>query len=304
MKDSSIDDRPPIKRRGFRYDRAAVPGRHWLGGDPVATSFFNSLSIVFPRGEAFFIECVRPWQKRAGAKLGAEIGEFIRQESLHGREHFALNRGLVEGGYDTSALEAVVDQLVDTMRGKHAAARLTYTMCLEHLTAIMSSAILRDERLLASAEPEMRRMWSWHAVEEIEHKGVCFDTWTLATQDWSPIRRWLTRSAAMLLIASGFVKNRFRGQINLLRQDGWSMRRSLPAIVRCAFGKGGLGRAALGDWAAFFRPGFHPWQIDDRHLIPMGESAFADAATPKAERVQELDEIEAKAEVRVSARAA
>ncbi len=279
MTDSSIIHQSVIKRRRFRYDRGAAPGRHWLGGDPVVTSFFNSLSVVFPLGEAFFIECIRPWQSRAGEKLGAEIAEFIRQESAHGREHIALNRGLVESGYDTSALQAVVERVVDTVRGKNAAARITYTMCVEHLTAIMSSAILRDEELLARAEPEMRRIWSWHAVEEIEHKGVCFDTWMLATEDWSPLRRWLTRSISMAVVTAGFVKNRFSGQINLLRQDGWSARRSFPAIIACAFGKRGLGRSAMKDWAAFFRPGFHPWQTDDRHLIPMGESAFADAAT-------------------------
>lgn len=284
MTDVPIGDRPPIKSRRFRYDRATVPGRHWLGGDPVATSFFNSLSIVFPRGEAFFIECIRPWQKRAGKKLAAEIGEFIRQEGLHGREHVALNRGLVNGGYDITALEAVVEDVVERVRRKHASARLTYTICLEHITAILSSAILRDEKLLATAEPEMRRIWSWHGVEEIEHKAVCFDTWMFATADWSPQRRWLTRCLAMLVVTAGFLRNRFRGQVILLAQDGWSLRRSLPAILRCAFGKGGLGRSAMKDWAAFFRPGFHPWQIDDRYLIPLGESVFADAVTSKPKK--------------------
>ena len=283
MTQGSNIDRPSIQRRRFRYDRAAAPGRHWLGGDPVVTSFFNSLSIVFPRGEAFFIECVRPWQKRVDAKLAGEIAEFIRQESAHGREHVALNRGLVDGGYDTSSLEAVVDRVIDNIRSKNAAARLTYTMCFEHLTAVLSSAILRDEQLLARAEPEMRRLWCWHGVEEIEHKGVCFDTWAFATKDWSPLRRWLTRSASMLLITAGFVRNRFSAQITLLGQDGWSKRKAWPAILRCAFGKGSLGRSALKEWATFFRPRFHPWQIDDRHLIPLGESAFADAATPAPE---------------------
>tara|TARA_B100000929_G_scaffold255967_1_gene217942 strand:- start:108 stop:1007 length:900 start_codon:yes stop_codon:yes gene_type:complete len=271
---------PTIKRRTFRYDRDQTPMRHWLGGDPVATSFFNSLSVVFPKGEAFFIECIRPWQRRAGEKLDVEIREFIRQEALHGREHVAFNRGIIAGGYDVSALEAVVDDVIDAVRGKHAIARLTYTMCFEHLTAILSSATLKNEAMMERAEPEMRRIWSWHAVEEIEHKGVCFDTWMLATEDWSPARRYWTRCLALALISVGFVKNRIRGQIHLLRQDGWSARKSLPAILRCAFGKNGLGRAALGDWIKFFKPGFHPWQIDDRDLIPMGESVFADAASP------------------------
>ena len=39
-------------------------GRHWLGGDPYATAFFNALSAVFPRGEAFMIESLRAWQDK------------------------------------------------------------------------------------------------------------------------------------------------------------------------------------------------------------------------------------------------
>ncbi len=276
------DHRPKLKRRGFRYNRDRSPGRHWLGGDPVATAFFNSLSIVFPRGEAFFIDCVRPWRNRVGEKLGDEIREFIRQESNHGREHVALNRALVDGGYDTVALEENVERVIGSIASKNATMRLTYTICLEHLTAVLSSAILRHPDLLERAEPEMRRVWSWHGVEEIEHKSVCFDCWMLATEDWSALRRWLTRSTILALVSAGFLKNRLRGQMILLRQDGWRAQRSLPAMLRFAFGKGSLGRLAMKDWAAWFRPGFHPWQIDDRHLIPMGESAFADAATPRA----------------------
>ena len=266
MKDGFIEQRPPMKRRRFRMDRTVAPGRHWLGGDPVATSFFNSLSIVFPRGEAFFIECVRPWQNRADEKLGAEIAEFIRQESAHGREHVALNRGLVEGGYDTSACEAVVDKVVDAIREKNAAARMTYTMCFEHLTAILSSAILRDDTLLAKAEPEMRRVWSWHGVEEIEHKGVCFDTWMLATRDWSPLRRYLTRTLSMLIITAGFVRNRFAAQVNLLGQDGWSARRALPAIFALRVRQGRTG--AFGDEGLAGVPATQLPSVADRRPRP------------------------------------
>ncbi len=273
--------RPAIQKRSFRFDRNHAPLRHWLGGDPVATSFFNSLSIVFPRGEAFFIECLRPWRGRVEGKLAEDIEAFIRQESSHSGEHIALNRALVEGGFDTAALEDNVRRVIDGIRGRNGLARLTATICLEHLTAILSSAILTHPDLLQRAEVEMRRVWSWHAVEEVEHKSVCFDCWHVATQDWSPLRRWWARCSTLLIISIGFFKNRVRGQMHLLGQDGWSRRAALVAIMRFAFGKGGIGRTAMRDWLRWFKPGFAPWQIDDRHLIPLGESAFADAATPQ-----------------------
>ena len=45
-----------ITPRDRRFGRDRRAQRHWLNGDPIATAFFNALSITFPRGEAFFIE--------------------------------------------------------------------------------------------------------------------------------------------------------------------------------------------------------------------------------------------------------
>jgi hypothetical protein len=63
------------------------------------------------------------------------------------------------------------------------------------------------------------------------------------------------------------------------------------------FGKGGIGRNIIGPLMQFFRPGFHPWQIDDRHLITKGE---AQIDTHRAATAQATDE--AKSERRVKPR--
>jgi hypothetical protein len=44
----------------------------------------------------------------------------------------------------------------------------------------------------------------------------------------------------------------------------------------------GMLRKILGAWASFFRPGFHPWNHDDRALIARAESDYADALMPRA----------------------
>ena len=35
-------------------------------------------------------------------------------------------------------------------------------------------------------------------------------------------------------------------------------------------------------WAAYFKPGFHPWDHDDRNLIALNESPYRDAVMPAA----------------------
>ena len=87
--------------RGKNFD----PGKFWQNGDPVATAFYNCLSLTFPRGEAFFIESVKEFRDRTPPKLQKEIRAFVQQEVIHSREHLALNRRVEESGYDTSRIE-------------------------------------------------------------------------------------------------------------------------------------------------------------------------------------------------------
>src|SRR3546814_10655101 len=74
-------------------------------GDPVATAFYNSMSAIFPKGEAFFIDSVRAFRDGAPPQLVADINAFIRQEATHSREHVAFNRRVADAGYDISRLE-------------------------------------------------------------------------------------------------------------------------------------------------------------------------------------------------------
>lgn len=71
--------------RKMRMRNLDVENRHWLGGDPYATAFYNALSAVFPRGEAFMIESLRPWQNKLPPKLAEDVKTFIQQEAAHSR---------------------------------------------------------------------------------------------------------------------------------------------------------------------------------------------------------------------------
>src|SRR3546814_7672489 len=77
---------------------------------------------------------------------------------------------------------------------------LMATIALEHYTAMLAAIMLKDPAMYAGAEPEWGALWKWHAIEEIEHKGVAYDTWLHATKDWSRWRRWKAKSLMMLAI--------------------------------------------------------------------------------------------------------
>lgn len=274
--------RPAIVPRGFRVACKAEQSRHWVRTDPFATAFFNALSAVFPHGEAFMIRSMIAWQERVPSPLREEVSAFIEQEAGHSREHVAMNKVLVAAGYDVEPLERKIKAFVRFFGNSSDMTKLTATMCIEHFTAIVAAEILKNPAHLDGADDELTELWLWHAVEEVEHKGVAFDVWSYATQDWNPVKRYFVRSAAMLAVTISFFINRSLGQIELLRQDGYGFFAAFSGIMRNGFGRGGVGRNVLGRWAHFFRPSFHPWDHDDRLLLAAGEANLADFAANRA----------------------
>ena len=268
-----------ITPRDRRFGRGDATARWWNGADPVATALYNALSATFPKGETFFVESVRLFREGADPKLAAEIKAFTTQEVMHSREHVAFNRRAHEAGYDLSQLEKRVDWRLDMVRSRPPIASLAATMALEHFTAILAHELLSDPRHLAGADAETAAMWRWHAIEEIEHKGVAYDTWLHATRDWPRFKRWKVKAKVMLLVTRNFLVDRTLGSLELLRQDGITGPKAWARLFWFAMVRPGMMRKILGAWASFFMPRFHPWKHDDRTLIAAEEKRLA-AETP------------------------
>ena len=285
--------------RDFRQQGAPTPRRHWVRGDPFATAFFNALSAVFPKGEAFMVSSMAAWRGKMPPELDADLRKFLEQEASHSREHGDMNAAIEKSGYDISDLEAVIGRLVTRFRGRSAMTRLLATACIEHFTAIIAAEILADDAHLAGADEEQKPIWIWHGIEEVEHKAVVYDCFLEASKEWSGAKRWTLRTLMMLVITASFFVNRTRGQVTLLKQDGYSGRQALAGALRYGFGKGGIGRNILRPWARFFRPGFNPAQFDESHLIAKGELMFAQLQAAQQFSAVEQDTTERRKSVRL-----
>ncbi|MBY0283801.1 MAG: metal-dependent hydrolase [Sphingomonas sp.] len=258
--------------------------RWWANGDPFASAFFNALSVTFPKGEAFFIEAVKAHRDGVPDQLAREIRAFTLQEVMHSREHVAFNSRVVDAGYDVTPLEARVDQILAIANARPPIVRLAATMALEHYTAILAQMILERADLFPETDAESAALWRWHAIEEIEHKGVAYDTWLHATRDWSRGRRWRLKTIMMLVITINFWRHRIEGTLELLRQDGITGWKARAGLARYLLVRPGVLRLIARPWLSFFLPGFHPWNHDDRKLIARFESDYAAAVLPSADR--------------------
>jgi predicted metal-dependent hydrolase len=256
-----------ITPRDRRFGRQAAATRLWHGGRVEATAIYNALSTTFPRGEAFFVESVRAFRDDAPPKLAEEIQAFTTQEAIHSREHDAFNKRAAEAGYDLTALEAQVEKRLAVTRGKPPIVSLAATMALEHFTAILAHQLLAERRHLEGGEQEAADLWRWHAVEEIEHKGVAYDTWLHATREWRRTKRWKLKARVMLYVTRNFVVDRTAGALELMRQDGVTGLKAWRILLWHLWIRPGMFRKIAGAWLKFFLPGFHPWNEDDRHLL-------------------------------------
>jgi predicted metal-dependent hydrolase len=273
-----------IHPRNLMIGRGRPTARWWNGGDPVATAFYNGMSVAFPLGEAFFIESVRKFRDAVPAHQQAQIDAFIKQEAAHSREHIHFNKQVHQAGYEVDSIEAALAEQLAKAKEFPPVVNLATTVALEHFTAIIAHAALKSDRHFKHASADAARLWKWHAIEEIEHKAVAFDTFLAATQNMPSFKRWKFRSLVMLQSTKNFLRARVRNMAHLFDQDGINKPATWLRAIAYLLIYPGLLRQIFPAWLAFFRPGFHPWQKDDRALLARNEAKLglpgADSAAP------------------------
>jgi predicted metal-dependent hydrolase len=256
-----------IHPRDLAFGRNQNQERWWLRQDPVATAFNNALSASFPIGERFFIDAVRRFKSFADPELQTQIAAFTQQESMHTREHVVFNKQMVDAGYDLTAIDAYLAALFAWARKEFPLGQLAATCALEHFTAILAHALITDERHLAGVKPEIARLWRWHAIEEIEHKSVAFDTFMAATRKLNPLARWALRTHVMFVSTILFFSQLFFCTKQFFKQDGIDDFRTWLKLLHYMFVSPGVMRRVMKSYFLYYLPGFHPWRVDDRALI-------------------------------------
>jgi len=253
--------------RSAALSRETPVATDWLDHDRVTTAWFTALSASFPRGEAYFIESLRANIVPLPTALARDVALFIAQEAAHAREHGLFNRLAATAGYDLAAIDTRLAAFIAQTSQASNFVNLLVTACLEHFTALIAHDILTAPGLFAQTEPAIAALWRWHAVEEIEHKGVAYDAWAYVARDLSRWRRWKIRCKIMAKVTVAFVHQRNTDARELLEQQGMSRAQARRALRTYLWGRrGAMWRLAAG-WARWFKPGFHPWDHDNSALI-------------------------------------
>lgn len=263
--------------RKLLIDLQTPPARHWNGGDPFRTAFFNALSMSFPVGEQLFIDSMRlglaqlPEDQRA--RFEPEVKAFIGQEATHRRLHGLFNAHLEQQGL-VNRWQHRIARRVKRLEGFDARVWVAATAATEHFTAIMAEDLLTRPESLAGTELRLATMWMWHASEESEHRSSAFDLYRALGGS----EKWRIRLFRM--VTFHFTTDVLRQTIHNLRRDGTLWRRDTwVSGWRFLFGREGLVPRLKPAWRAYLRPDFHPGQQDDA-LAMRWLREHADVAVP------------------------
>lgn len=249
----------PIVRKELEFKLAEIP-RFWFGGDPFKTRVFDALSLTFPDGERYFIQCVRLYRDQiTDPDLAERVTAFIQQEAQHGIAHDKMNKILRDQGMP---VQKYIDQV--NLRFQHSLKRypnsmnIAITAACEHLTALMATVFFSQQETMAEAHPFIRALFAWHSVEEMEHRDVAYDVMQEVAHTQN-VMRYLALCLVTVMMF-GFTMQRTNG---LLKQDGFNPIQRIKMFkhgLSWLLGSKGILTRTQKEYLDWYQPHFHPNQ--------------------------------------------
>jgi len=272
-----------IQPRKFDFDDLEAVPQYWFLNNPILTNIENVFSIIIPAGERFFIRSVRSFEGQVtDPEQKGLIKAFMLQEGLHSQAHTKFNNSMKNFGVDvdreTKYFEKVLRGFERRLPKK---TQLGMTAFLEHLTAAGAHGILDNPEFDEMYAPEMLSFWRWHAVEELEHRAVAFDLLKVAKIGY--FHRVFSAILVLILLAAPVVKI-FR---RIMKDDSVTVTREMVKQAR------ETNRKLMGPQVRmsvkYFKPGFHPWDIENPKYLKAWYAA-QEATAPEAIALETIEQ--------------
>jgi uncharacterized protein len=249
-----------VRRVRFEYPDDTDPA--WHRRFPEFAAAANSISLLMPYAEPYFVRSVRAVLPRLEGELRAQTEDWIGQELQHHRQHRRFNDII---GRHHPRIPTVERWMRRTYRwlGRTRSQRFNLAFAAGSETIAFGIARWTESHLTTlfnGADPRPSTLYLWHLAEEVEHKSAAFDVYEAV--DGSRLR-YATAMTMSLLILVWFT------MVATLVMLGRDRRLWLPVawfrLVRWAFS---LAFALLPMMAASALPNHHPSSFTDPVYLP------------------------------------
>jgi len=160
----------------------------YVAGDAAASYHFTGLGLYVALLEPFIVKSARRVLPQiTDPVLAEEVDRFCRQEAQHYQQHERFNALVFGHGYPGlqeryDVLRADFDRMLEREDDRY---RIGFVEGFEANTTqgalfLLNSGVLRHPK----THPRFGELWTWHMLEEIEHRNVAFDIYQHLYGDW------------------------------------------------------------------------------------------------------------------------
>lgn len=255
-----------LQKRAFQIEQACMPSAAgiWYEDKPLSTQLLNSYTLLIPNGESFIIRTCSRYLKAVKPELADELKVLFFQEGSHSREHGHLLKSMQAEGLGLDIYRTLCDvvfyKILEPLTPLKL--RLATAAAIEHHNAIIATYFLSQTLLDGVHVKELRKLFLWHFIEEIEHKETVYKL--LQSVSSSKILRAL----GLLTSFSTFLLSLMLGAILFGAKNGFMMSGGYwSELFTESFGRNSFLAALVKGSYKYLDPGFYPSREESVMLL-------------------------------------
>lgn len=250
------DDGTTLAVRNPGFDHPDDTDPVWTPHHPELACAANSVSLLMPHMEPYFVRSIAAVVPRLPDELAAQTRAYLGQEMQHQRHHRQFNRFLTAHYPRLALVERLAARAFAWLeRTRSTELNVAFAATSETIAYTAARWAAGRRQLFVEANPMVAALFVWHLAEEVEHKSVAYDVYH--SIDGSRRRYAMAMALALPLVAvlvwlgttaMVVAEGRWWRPITWFRLTGWA--------VAFAF-------EALPNLAVSLLPSAHPDQLAD-----------------------------------------
>ena len=255
-----------LQKRNFQIEQSCMPSAAgvWYDNKPLSTQLLNSYTLLIPNGETFIIRTCGRYLKEAKPELVEELKVLFFQEGSHSREHGHLLKSMQAEGLGLDIYRKICNlffyKILEPLTPLKL--RLATAAAIEHHNAIIATFFLSQNLMNGIHVKELRKLFLWHFIEEIEHKETVYKL----LQSISSSR--ILRALGLMTSFSTFLLSLMLGAILFAMKNGLTASsRFWGEFLQEHFGPNSFWAAIIKGSLKYLEPGFYPSREESFTLL-------------------------------------